>query len=68
MSIGLSEMRAAFTSQSIPVQTGYFTPTSILYQLLRCWSSIETALSEFHVSVHVLSLMPQQRRFPTLES
>ena len=72
MSIGLSDMRAAFASQSIPVQTGYFTLTPFqccrAYQLLRCWSSIETALSKFHVSVRVLALMPPQHRFPTLES
>ena len=53
MYIGLSDMRAAF---------------AMLYQLLRCWSSIETALSEFHMSARVLALMPPQRRFPTLES
>ena len=53
-------MRAAFTSQSVPVQT-------MLCQLWRCWPSIETTLGEFPVSARVLALMPATApMFPTL--
>ena len=60
--ISYSYMRAAFTSQSVPVQT-------MLCQLWRCWPSIETTLGEFPVSAHVLALMPATApMFPTLGS
>ena len=55
-------MRAAFTSQSVPVQT-------MLCQLWRSWPIIETTLGEFPVSARVLALMPATApMFPTLGS
>ena len=46
VNLSYSYMRAAFTSQRIPVQ-------AMLCQLWRCWPSIETTLGEFSVSARV---------------